>query len=63
MNPDLRAKYFPEFAREVASPEACFQKASCAEKITCLRTSQEVRCSSRARAPGDSTPEGAPKMM
>jgi hypothetical protein len=109
MNLDLRAKYFPEFAKQLASPEAraeirkegiaeaiadgtgpigprqerckeytehgpkvprgevaeaeaCFQKASCAEKIACLRPSQEVRYSSRAAAPGDSTPEGAPKM-
>ena len=109
MNLDLRAKYFPAFAKAVASPEAraemrkegiaeaiadgtgpveprrarckeytehgpkvprgdvveaegCFQKASCAEKIACLRPSQEQRYSSRAREPGDSTPEGAPKM-
>ena len=109
MNLELRAKYFPAFAKEVASPEAraemrkegiaeaiadgtgplpprrarcteytehgpkvprgevaeaeaCFQKASCAEKIACLRPSQEKRYSSRAKEPGDSTPEGAPKM-
>lgn len=109
MNLELRAKYFPAFAKEVANPqaraemrkegiseaiadgtgplpprlarckeytehgpkvprgevaeaEACFQKASCAEKIACLRPSQEQRYSSRAKEPGDSTPEGAPKM-
>jgi hypothetical protein len=47
---------------EVAVAEGCFQKASCAEKIACLRPSQEERYSSRAKAPGDSTAEGAPKM-
>jgi hypothetical protein len=109
MNLDLRAKYFPPFAKEVANPEAraemrkegiaeavadgtgpveprrerckqyvehgpqvprgevaeaevCFQKASCAEKIACLRPSQEERYAKRAKEPGDSTPEGAPKM-
>jgi hypothetical protein len=109
MNLDLRAKYFPPFAEEVANPTAraemrkegvaeaiadgtgpieprrdrcqqyvahgpkvprsdvaesagCFQKASCAEKIACLRPTQEARYAARAKEPGESTPEGAPKM-
>ncbi len=47
---------------EVAEAEACFQKASCVEKVACLRPSQEERYAKRAKEPGDSTPEGAPKM-
>jgi hypothetical protein len=39
--------------------EACFQEASCAEKIACLRPSQEERYAKRTREPGDSTAEGA----
>jgi hypothetical protein len=109
MNLDLRAKYFPPFAQQVADPVAraemrkegvaeaiadgtgpiearrdrcqqyvahgpkvprsdvaestgCFQKASCAEKIACMRPTQEARYAARAREPGESTPEGAPKM-
>jgi hypothetical protein len=47
---------------DVAQAETCFQKASCAEKIACLRPSQEARYTARAKDPSESTPQGAPKM-
>ncbi len=47
---------------DVAQATVCFKKATCAEKMACLRPSQEQRYQDRAKDPGESTPEGAPKM-
>ncbi len=57
------AEHGPKVPRaDVVEAEVCFAKTACAEKIACMRPSQEARFAARAKEPGDSTAEGAPKM-
>ena len=40
----------------------CFERPTCAEKLSCLRPSQEQRYIDRAKDPSGSTPDGSPRM-
>jgi hypothetical protein len=52
----------PVLRGDLAQADLCFQKVSCAEKMECVRPSEERRYQDRAKAPATSWPGGVPNM-